>query len=126
MLKMLSVIVKKSYGSVKVFWLNKELLKKELVKIAKKIKSCNDNVKDIILFGSVKEDKATPFSDIDISIIVKKSSKRFIERPLEFIDYFKEIPLGVDLFVYTEEEVERKNNPFLSYILSSGKSLLGE
>ena len=119
---MRSVIVKKSYGSVKVFWLNRKVLLERLKSIAHKIIADDRNVESVVLFGSLAENRATPFSDIDILIIVSYSHKRFIDRPLDFIDYFKDLELNVDLFVYTKEELD-KSPLFKNSVLSKGKYL---
>ncbi len=103
---MQSVIQKKSYGSVKVFWLDKDLLRKRIQKAARRILSTNANVEKVILFGSLSEDKATAFSDADILIVVKDSAKRFIDRSIDFAPYFQNIGIEVDLFVYTRKELE--------------------
>lgn len=103
---MQSVIQRKSYGSVKVFWLDKGLLKKRIQKAAKRILSAHDDVEKVMLFGSLAEDKATAFSDADILIVVKDSAKRFIDRPIDFAPYFQNIGVEVDLFVYTKKELE--------------------
>ena len=103
---MQSVIQKKSYGSVKVFWLDKDLLKKRIQQAAKKIMAMNSDVEKVMLFGSLAQDKATAFSDADILIVVKDSTKRFIDRPIDFAPYFRNIGVEVDLFVYTRKEIE--------------------
>jgi len=103
---MQSVIQRKSYGSVKVFWLDKGLLKKRIQRAAKRILSAHDEVEKVMLFGSLAEDRATAFSDADILIVVKDSAKRFIDRPLDFVRYFQKIGVEVDLFVYTRKEIE--------------------
>ena len=110
---MQSVIQRKSYGSVKVFWLDKDLLKKRIQKAAKKIMSTNSDVEKVILFGSLAEDRATAFSDADILIVVKDSTKRFIDRPIDFAQYFQNIGIEVDLFVYTKKEIEH-NTEFIN------------
>ncbi len=120
---MQSVIQKKSYGSVKVFWLNKELLKKRIQKAARKVLSKNSDVEQVILFGSLAEDRATVFSDADILIIVNNSTKRFIDRPLDFVEYFQNIGIEVDLFVYTRKEIEQK--PKFSLVFTRKKEGLG-
>ena len=61
---------------------------------------------EVILFGSLAEDKATAFSDADILIVVKDSAKRFIDRSVDFAPYFQNIGVEVDLFVYTKKEIE--------------------
>lgn len=103
---MQSVIQRRSYGSVKVFWLDKDLLRKRIEKAARRILSANSNVEKVILFGSLAEDKATAFSDADILIVVKDSAKRFIDRSVDFAPYFQNIGVEVDLFVYTGKEIE--------------------
>jgi len=104
--KVQSVIQRRSYGSVKVFWLDKDLLRKRIQKAARRILSANSNVEKVILFGSLAEDKATAFSDADILIVVKDSAKRFIDRSVDFAPYFQNIGVEVDLFVYTRKELE--------------------
>lgn len=117
---MQSVIHKKSYGSVKVFWLDKALLKKRLKKAAKRLMCENFNVEKVVLFGSLAEDRATAFSDADIMILVKKSKKRFMDRPLDFTEYFQDIGIQVDIFVYTSEEAEQGSN-FIHTIQHKGE-----
>jgi len=120
---MQSVIHRKSYGSVKVFWLDKELLKKRIKKAAKRVMSKNSNVEKVVLFGSLAEDRATAFSDADVMILVKKSTKRFIDRPLDFAEYFQDIGIEVDLFVYTRKEIEQKSK-FIHAIQHKGKCIM--
>lgn len=119
---MQSVIQRESYGSVKVFWLNKELLNEQIDKIAAKLAAENPQVKEIILFGSLAENKATAFSDIDIAIIVSDTSERFIDRQDKFINYFQGLGLDIDIFVYTEKELEQKND-FVNLALAKGKRI---
>ena len=114
-----SVIQRKSYGSVKVFWLDKELLKKRIQKAARRVMSNNSSVEKVILFGSLAVDRATAFSDADILIIVKDSTKRFIDRPNDFSEYFQNMGVEVDLFVYTRKEIEQKEK-FITKIELTG------
>ena len=68
----------------------------------------NSNVEKVILFGSLAKDRATAFSDVDILILAKNSTKRFIDRPMDFVRLFQYIGIEADLFVCTREEVEKK------------------
>ncbi|MGQ9630076.1 MAG: nucleotidyltransferase domain-containing protein [bacterium] len=97
------IVQRKSYGSVKVFWLNRESSNRELVAIAQKLGDEDRNIKEIILFGSQAEDRATPFSDIDILILVEREDAPFGDRPLRYIDFFSGLGLDIDIFVYEEE-----------------------
>jgi hypothetical protein len=48
----------------------------------------------------------------DKIIILRKSDKMIIDRVTDFMDSFKDVGIGVDIFPYTEEEVDEfvKNN----------------
>ena len=72
---MQSVIQKKSYGSVKTFWLNKELLDVKLKQAVKKVLSEKKEVEKVVLFGSFAGGKATVSSDMDILLVVKNFGK---------------------------------------------------
>ena len=117
-----SAVQKKSYGSVKVFWLNKEFLKEKLKESAHKLIQEKPEVEKVVLFGSLAKNCATAFSDADILIAVAFSDKRFIDRPDEFRKYFEGLGLSVDLFVYTQEEIAQ-DMPFAERALSGAECL---
>jgi len=117
---MQSVIQKKSYGSVKTFWLNKELLEARLREAMRKMLAERGEIEDTVLFGSFADKKAGIYSDVDILLIVKDSDKNFIDRQMDYRDYFSNIDLNVDLFVYTRKEVDR-GIPFVEKALSKGR-----
>lgn len=120
---MQSMIQKKSYNSVKVFWLNKELLQHRIKEAVKNLVLDYSELRKIILFGSVADKKETPLSDADILIIVDDSTLQFSERALPFRKYFQGIGLGVDIFVYTCKEVEEEHIPLVNSALKRGKVL---
>ena len=101
-----SVVRKESYGSVTVFWLESEEAIARIKEVARKLKAEKNEVKAIYLFGSLREGKAVPGSDADLLIVLSKSKKRWIDRSLDFIEYFKEIGIPVDIFCYTEDEIK--------------------
>lgn len=118
-----SVIQKKSYNSVKVFWLNKELLETNILNAVNTLVDNRLEVKKVILFGSIAENRGLPSSDVDILIVVKESKDRFLDRALCFQSYFEDVGLGVDLFVYTEEEITKHNIPLVNSAMKKGKIL---
>lgn len=77
--------------------------------------------KKIILFGSHVRGTAGPESDIDIAII-KNTSARYHDRLIEVRRLIRST-LPVDVFVFTEEEMEshRETNPIIREILRTGK-----
>ena len=117
-----SVIQKRFYNSVKVFWLNKELLENRIWEAVKSLTLEHSEVNRVVLFGSVAHSRPTPASDIDILIIVDNCQERFLDRPLSFMRYFEGIGLGTDIFVYTNNEVVQ-GMTFVNAALKKGKVL---
>ncbi len=101
----------------------KRLLEEELNRIVEVIKIDYEPEK-IILFGSLADGNVHEWSDIDL-LIVKKTSKRPIERCLEACRLIKP-RIGIDLFIYTPEEYETlitERFSFLINIMKMGKIL---
>lgn len=98
------MLEKRYLDGVEILSIDYENLKKKLREIVCKIRCEHPEVKEIILFGSFSRNSYTPYSDIDIAIIVDEIEKRFIERQDDFIDYFSSLPFDVNLIIYTEKE----------------------
>ena len=77
----------------------------------------------VVLFGSVAEYRETASSDVDIPIVLKECRERFIDTFIEFSDFLEGLELGVDIFVYTQKEVERNDIPLARTALKRGKIL---
>lgn len=109
---------------VEILSIDEDSVKGLLQGIASKIKTEHPYVRELILFGSFSKKDFTPYSDIDIAIIVSNIDKDFIKRSDNFIDYFIEVPLDVNLVVYTVEEVSKmvkaKNN-FIREVMNGVK-----
>ena len=119
-----SVIRKRSYGSVKVFWLDRNLLKSRIRQAARNLSRDHEAVVRVVLFGSVASGRALPSSDADILIVVRDTDLAFIDRAGRFRDYFADIGVGADLFVYTEQEVAAGTIPLAATALRTGIDLL--
>lgn len=67
------------------------------------------------LIGSFARGSADAWSDIDL-VVVMPTDRPFVERPLVLNDLLDDIPLAIDLFVYTPQEfsagVERDRGIF--------------
>jgi predicted nucleotidyltransferase len=105
---------------VKVFFLNRELLKKKIRNAVEALAADCPEVQKVVLFGSVAEDRALPSSDIDILLIVDSSEERFIDRPTSYFPYFHLLPIGVDCFVFTREEVQSGQHPIIRTATQQG------
>jgi uncharacterized protein len=76
----------------------------------------------IILFGSYARGDVDRYSDIDLAII-KRTNKRFVERLVEAASYLN-LPLSVDIFVYTPEEFQamiEEGNSFIERVQKEGR-----
>ncbi len=96
----------RSSGSVKIISLNTEDIMRRLKESAHLLKLGNHEVTGVYLFGSLAKGKAVPGSDADVMIVLRKSDKMIIDRIIDFMDSFKDVGIGVDIFPYTEEEVD--------------------
>ena len=76
----------------------------------------------IILFGSAARGDFDESSDIDL-IVIKETDERFVQRLVDAGSYIS-LPMHVDVFVYTREEIEsmiEEENPFIESALRDGK-----
>ena len=116
-----------SSGSVTIISLDRDELWGRLRAIARRIQRDHSNVLDVRLFGSIARGDYVGTSDVDILVVLTDAPDRDepsarIERSRLFFPYF-DLPIGVDLLVYTEAEIER-GTPFLSQIYAESVSLL--
>lgn len=99
----------------------KKLLEEELSRIAEVLRREYEPER-IFLFGSMAEGDMHEWSDIDL-LIIKDTPKRPIDRILEVSCLIKP-KVGIDLFVYTPDEVEallQEKYTFFNDIIKKGK-----
>jgi len=92
---------------VKVAWLDRLEALRRVHEAGRNLVMEHPEVIGVYLFGSLAEGRAVPGSDADILILLGRSERRWIDRPLEFSPYFENVGIGVDLFCYTIEEADR-------------------
>jgi predicted nucleotidyltransferase len=83
------------------------------------------NAERVILFGSYARGDAREHSDVDFMIVADSTLPRF-KRSRELYKMLRPHPFGMDIVVYTPEEIERgKRTPvsFVSSVLQEGKTL---
>ena len=97
---------KRSYGSVKVYWLDKEGLISALQEKARDALARFPELRKVVLFGSLARGDATPRSDADLIFVVQEAGP-FLERTARYLPFFEDFGFPVDLLVYTEPEIER-------------------
>ena len=102
----MSVVEECYRGSqVRVFRLNREAALASLRRRAQALLVERAEVREVRLFGSLKDDRAGPGSDADILIILANSSVSFPERIPVYAAYFSGIGLPCDVFPYTTREL---------------------
>lgn len=113
-------------NSVKISFLNYNKIMTNLQDAANKLLKRNFNVLRIILFGSLVKGNYGPGSDADILIVLSSDSRRRIDRIPEFLGAFSEVPVSVDVFPLTEEELHQalnNNNFFYNRAVKEGIEL---
>ncbi|MCX8193692.1 MAG: nucleotidyltransferase domain-containing protein [Nitrososphaeria archaeon] len=111
---------------VKVFKLDYSYVLREVKKYAEKIVG-RGLAKLVVLFGSLAKGTYTPFSDIDILIVVEDLTKNPLERIPIYID--PKLPLDVEPRVFTVEEffkIFRERRRFAEEIIFHGLFLAGD
>jgi len=94
-----------SSDSVKVVFADKDRVFRQLRRYVAELKRTRPEVERVGLFGSYATDTFGPASDVDLLIILRQSSKRFLDRIPDFIP--DNLTVSCDVFPYTSEEVEK-------------------
>ena len=90
------------------------------------LRVAHPEVERVIWFGSWVNGLPTPGSDVDLCLILSKSSKSIRERIYDYLPVG--FPVGVDLFPYTEEEFDvlSKQSPGWYRTIASGTEVADE
>ena len=107
-------MLKRSTGSVTVIYLDRAAVRQATHEAVARLTRERPEVLRVILFGSVARGDAVPGSDVDLLVVLAHNDKPFLDR----IALYKPegVPLGVDVFPYTEGELDR--------MLAEGHSLV--
>jgi predicted nucleotidyltransferase len=102
------VLRQRSSDSVKITSIDRDELLAALSAIAGQICAEHPEVKSVRLFGSIARGDQVGMSDVDVLIVLRGGEQ---VEPLQqirlFYPYF-DLPIGVDLLVYTEEQIARR------------------
>jgi predicted nucleotidyltransferase len=101
-----SVVQERSFGSVRVYWLDSQEAIRRLRVAAERLIAEHPEVLGVHLFGSLAEGRAIPRSDADVLVLLDHSDRRWLDRPLDYGAAFDGIGLPVELFCYTRAEVD--------------------
>ena len=104
----LSAVHRRSYGSVRIAFLNLDKAVAELAECAQKLIDQNERVVAVGLFGSLARGDALPSSDADLLIVLKSHPlPRWFDRIPEYECEFQQSSLPVELFPFTVDELAR-------------------
>lgn len=112
---------KRSFGSVEVYWLDREAVVRAVKRAARALARGHPEVRRIIMFGSMARGDAVPGSDVDLLLLLSHSDTPFLDRSVKY--HPTGIPVGVDVFAYTEAEVARmllEGNGFVKQAVAEG------
>jgi predicted nucleotidyltransferase len=88
------------------------------------MKRRHPEIEEVLLFGSLARGEAVPGSDADLLVVLASAERPFIERIPRYLPV--EAPLGVDVFPYTREEIDRmrgEGNALVTRALEEGVRL---
>ena len=110
----------KSSISARVRFADPEPIRKAVLEYAVALRSAHPEIRSIRWFGSWPKETASPGSDVDICILVDRSEKRPRDRIVDFLP--RTFPVGIDLFIYTEEELRRlrAEHPSMAMAIAEG------
>jgi predicted nucleotidyltransferase len=80
---------------------------------------------EIILFGSYAYGKPTPWSDVDL-LVIMETPKGELETSLDIVDSLPPILFSLDILARDRQTIEQRNtigDPFMREITSKGKIL---
>jgi len=92
---------------VEIISVDRAALRRRLEEIAARIRRERPKVQEVLLFGSFARGDFTPRSDVDVAVLLSENGEPFLKRTDAFLEYFADLPLDVNLLVYTRDEVER-------------------
>ncbi len=92
---------------MRIFWLDSDEVLRRLRAAARRLVGDRPEVASVHLFGSLSAGRAVPGSDADVLILLERSDRRWLDRPLDYLPAFDDVGVPVELFCYTPDEVER-------------------
>ena len=117
-------MLERSTGSVTVIYLDRdEVIEKTRAAVGTLARG-RAEIERVVLFGSMARGDAVPGSDVDLLMVLSESRFPFLDRSVEYKP--SGIPVGVDVFAYTEDEIDkmtRDGHMLLKQALSEGMTI---
>jgi predicted nucleotidyltransferase len=104
--------------SVRIITVDESAVRNALKLYADRLKE-RPEVLTVYLCGSWAKGNYTPYSDVDLLIVLNSDNRLPHDRVPDYLP--DQFPLSMDLFVYTQEEI--KNSRFAAELLKEAKRL---
>ena len=117
-------MLKPSSAFVRILWLDSQKVREKLEAVARRMRAQHPEIEQVLLFGSLVRGEAVPGSDADLLVILSSASQPFMERIPRYLP--TGLPLGIDVFPYTQDEVDRmlaEGNHFMQQAVKEGIAL---
>ena len=117
-------MLERSTGSVTVIYLDREAVIEKTRAAVAVLARERAEIERVVLFGSMARGDAVPGSDVDLLMVLSESRFPFLDRSVEYKP--KGIPVGVDVFAYTEDEIQKMTHDghmLLKQALSEGMTV---
>jgi predicted nucleotidyltransferase len=98
---------RRSWTSVKAEFLDRDKTVKRLRQAARRLRRSDSRVQQVVLFGSLVKGDYVPGSDADVLVILEVDPRPFMERIPEFHRRFLDVPIDVEVFPYTRDEMAK-------------------
>lgn len=110
-------------NSVVIKSINRDQIRAAVTSFAEQLRKQHPEIERVIWFGSWITGLPTPGSDIDLCIILSSTDKPARDRVADYLPVG--FPLGIDLFVYTNEEFIRlrRSSPGWYEAILSGRDI---
>lgn len=111
---MTSVVVKSA---------DRQAIGRAVAELAARLRAEHPEVVRVLWFGSWVTGRPTPGSDVDLCLILSASDKPLRDRAADFLPVG--FPVGIDLFAYTQAELERlrETSPGWHAAIHSGREV---
>lgn len=109
---------------MKIYWLDSQSVIEKLEAVAREMQARHPEIEEVLLFGSLARGEAVPGSDADLLVILSSATRPFMERIPHYLPVG--LPVGVDVFPYTRDEIGRmaaQGNHFIRQAMKEGISL---
>lgn len=110
--------------TVKITYFDRAGVRRALDDYVRLITARHSEIDEIMLFGSLVTGTPVPGSDVDLLLVLSGAERPFLERIPQFLP--SGFPVGMDVFPYTRDEIERMKrdgNAFILAALRDGRTL---